>query len=83
MKDFLKKMRNNEIENEMDEIKKYETIRSFGDGIYTGKIKIDEAEIDQNNILKNIVEFNNKSRPIENKVKKRDTYESAYALYEG
>ena len=32
-----------------------------------------------------LVEFNNKSRPstMEGKYKKRDTYKSAYALYEG
>ena len=35
------------------------------------------------NLLKNLVEFNNKYRPraIEGKDKKRDAYESAYALY--
>ena len=30
----------------------YQTIRSFGDNIYTWKINIDEAEIDQSNLLK-------------------------------
>ena len=101
---FPKKIRNNEIRNEIDETKKigrkylnhetkkyicdfqqYETIRSYADNIYTGKINIDEAEMDQRNLLKNIVEFNNKSRlrTIEAKDKERDTYEIAYALYEG
>ena len=39
----------------------------------------------QNNPLKNIVEFYNKSRTrtLENKNYKKDTYESAYTLYEG
>ena len=83
---FSKEMRNVEIKNEIDEIKKwenkikqkvlkyetnryvydfqqFETIRYFGDSIYTGKISIDEAEIDQTNLLDNIVDFNNKSRP--------------------
>ena len=69
---FRKKIRNNKIENEIDEIKKcekrnkrkdlvykgnkykydfqqYEAIRSFNESIYTGKIDIDEAEMDQNN----------------------------------
>ena len=78
-------MRNIEITNEIDEVKKwnenikwkdliykankykynfqqYETIRSFGESIYTGKIKIDEAEMDQRNLLENVVEFNEKSR---------------------
>ena len=30
----------------------YQRIRSFGDNIYTWKINIDEAEIDQSNLLK-------------------------------
>ena len=50
----------------------YQTI-SFGHNIYTDKINIAEAEMDQSNLLKNIVEFNNKSRSrmIERKDKKR------------
>ena len=41
--------------------------------------------MDQNDPLKNIVEFYNKSRTrtLENKNYKKDTYESAYTLYEG
>ena len=40
--------------------------------------------MDQSNLLKNIVEFYSisRSRTIEGKDKKRDRYESAYALYE-
>ena len=38
-------------------------ISSFGDNIYTGDISIDEAEVDQRNILENMVEVNNKIRP--------------------
>ena len=34
------------------DFQQYETIRSFGDNIHTGKINIDEAEIDQSNLLK-------------------------------
>ena len=45
------------------DFQQYETIRSFGDNIYTGKINIDEAEMDQSNLLKNIIGFKNKSRP--------------------
>ena len=41
----------------------FETTRSFGDNSYTGKIIIDEAEMDQSNLLENTVKFNNKSRP--------------------
>ena len=89
-------MRNTEIENEIDEVKKseekvkrrdfiyktnkykydfqqYETIRSFGDSVYAGNYNIDEAEVDQTNLLEDMVEFNEKSRPTkkEDKEKKK------------
>ena len=35
------------------DFQKYEAIRSFGVSIYIGKINIDEAEMDQSNLLKN------------------------------
>ena len=38
-------------------------IRSFGDSIYTGKLNMDKAELDQTNLLENMVKFNNKPRP--------------------
>ena len=41
----------------------YETIRSFGESIYTGKINTDESEMDQSNLLKNSAEFRERSRP--------------------
>ena len=39
-----------------------DTIKSFDDSIYTGNINVDETEKDQNNLLDNIAEFNNRSR---------------------
>ena len=50
-----------------------ETIRLFGDNIHTGKSNIDEAEIDQRNLLQNVVIVHNNSRPRlkEGKEKKR------------
>ena len=65
------------------DFQQYKTIRSFGESIYTGKINIDEAEMDQRILFKNLVEINDKSRPriTEGKEKKRDTYESAFTLY--
>ena len=55
------------------EFQQYEIIRSFGEIVCTGKINIDETEMDQSNLLKKLVEFNNKPRPrtIEGKDKKR------------
>ena len=60
-------MINIEIINEIDDTKKfeekinqkdyrydfqqYQMIRSFGESIYTGKIKTNEAEMDQSNLL--------------------------------
>ena len=45
------------------DFQQYETVRSFGESIYTHKASIVEAEDDQRNLLENITEFNNKSRP--------------------
>ena len=90
-------MRNNEIKNETDDIKKWEektkrkaviykankykydpqqseTIRSFGESIYTSKFTLDEAEEDQSNLFKNMVEFNMKSRPKHRKGKEKNKY---------
>ena len=64
-----KKMKNNEIKKKKiilkngKIIKQFEVIRYFGDNIYTGKISMDEAEMGQSNLLKDMVEFNDKSRP--------------------
>ena len=38
------------------DLQQFETIRTFGHSI-------DEAEMDQNNLLENMVKFNNKSKP--------------------
>ena len=56
----------------------------FGESIYTGKINIDEYEMYQNNLLKKLIEFNEKSRPrtVEGKDKK-NTFQIVIALYEG
>ena len=45
------------------DFQQFEMIRSFGDNIYNRKISIDEAKMDQSNLLENMVEFNNKTRP--------------------
>ena len=46
-----------------NEFQQFETIRYFGDNIYAIKVNIDEAEMDQNNPLENIVKFITKTRP--------------------
>ena len=45
------------------DFQQFETIRSFGDNIYTGKINADKAEVDQSNLLENMVEFSDTFRP--------------------
>ena len=67
------------------DFQQYVTINSFGESIYTRRAKIVETKEDQINLLKNIVEFNNKYEPRtkEGKDKKGDTYVSGYALSEG
>ena len=66
------------------DFQQYESIRSFGDSIYTPKTNIVETEKNWSNLLKNVAEFSDKSGPRseEGKDKKRDTYESARTLYE-
>ena len=63
----------------------YETMTSFGESIYTIKINIKEAEMDQTNLSENMVNFNTESRPKtkEAKDKKWNTFDSVSALYEG
>ena len=60
-----------------------DSLQQFQHSIYTGKSNIDETEIDQSNLLENVVEFNNKSKP---KAKERKTekhaFKSVNALYE-
>ena len=41
----------------------FETIRYFGDNIYTCKITMNKSERDQSNLLENMVEFNDNSWP--------------------
>ena len=51
--------------------------------IYTGKINKDEAEMDQVHLLKNLVGFNNRSRPktTEGTDKKKDKWKCICSLW--
>ena len=44
------------------DFQQYETIRSFGDSIYIGKISIDEADIDLSSLLDGLKNFNDRVR---------------------
>ena len=50
-----------ETKKQLYDFQQYET-RPFSDSIYTVKTNIDEAEMVQRNLLKDILKFNNKSR---------------------
>ena len=67
------------------DFQKFEAIISFGDSIYTGKIDMNEPEMDQTNLLENMKKINNKSKSKtkEGKHKKQNTLDSVNALYEG
>ena len=69
----------------LSDFQQFETMRSFGDSIYTFKINIDKAEMNQSSLLENMVKFNNKSKPKtkEGKAKKRNNFNSVNGLYEG
>ena len=64
------------------DFQQFETIRSFGDSIYTGKISIDEAEMDQTNLLRNSIRSNNKSRLRSKEDKDKNEALLINALYE-
>ena len=74
-----------ETNKHMHNFQQFETIRSFGANIFTGKISMDAGKMDQTNLLESMIKFDNESRPRkkENKDKKRNTFDSVNALYEG
>ena len=46
--------------------------KTFGENIYDGRTNIDQTEMDQGNLLKNIVEFRNRrTRTTEVRIKKK------------
>ena len=53
------------------DFQQYGTTRSFGDNIYKGKINIDEADIDQNSLADSLKEFNDRSKTVQGKNKKK------------
>ena len=55
------------------DIQQYETIRSFGESIYPGKISIHKAGMNQTNLLENMKKCNDKSRPKIKEVKDKTT----------
>ena len=44
------------------DFQQHETVRYFGESIYTGKVNTDKAEIDLSNLFKNLAELSKKSK---------------------
>ena len=72
-----------ETNNYIYDFQQYGTIRSFGENIYNDKINMDEAEMDQTNLLKKWKEFKSKPRAEKDRDKKRNTLDTINAPYEG
>ena len=73
-----------EAKNYIYDLQRYDTaITPFVDNICSGKININEVEIDETNLLKTWEEFSEKSRPRtkRGKGKKRNTFKTVNALY--
>ena len=65
----------------MYDFQKLQTIRSFGDTIFNGRLIISESDKKQSNV-EDILKFNDKSRPRSKTDKeKNNALESAKALY--
>ena len=65
----------------MYDFQKLQTIRSFGDIIFNGRLIISESDKKQSNV-EDILKFNDKSRPRSKTDKeKNNALESAKALY--
>ena len=45
------------------EFRMFQTIRSFGNNIYSSKITINKADLEQSDLVEYILNFNNKTRP--------------------
>ena len=53
------------------DFRKFQTIRTFGNDIYEGKITLEEADKDQSDLSSEIKKFNDKTRP-KNYLKKQE-----------
>ena len=62
----------------------FRTVRTFGRYIYEGKITLEEANIDQDNSFRDIKNFNNKTRPQNDRKKeeKKFALENLYKPFE-
>ena len=72
-----------ETKKHIYEFQQYETIRSFGESIYNCKVNkfnMDEREMHQSNLLKNMVECNDKSKPGLKKVRKKTNTQEMHML---
>ena len=69
-KDLVKQINTKTNQYKYD-FQQHDTTRSFGDNICKGKINIDEADIDQNSLSDSLKEFNDRSKTVQGKNKKK------------
>ena len=69
-KDLVKQINTKTNQYKYD-FQQHDTTRSFGDNIYKGKINIDEADIDQNSLSDSLKKFNDRSKTVQGKNKKK------------
>ena len=61
---------------ELFDFKSFKTIRSFGENIYSHKIRINEANQEQADLVEYVLNFNNKARPKNRDDKKKQNKNS-------
>ena len=62
--------------------KHFQTIRTFGEDIYNGEITLEEADIDQSNLLNEIKNFKYKTKPkSDKKSKKKKMLKKTYTIF--
>ena len=61
-----------EVNIYINNFKNFRTIRTFGKDIYESKTTLDDANIDQDNLFRDIRNFNYKTRPqLDNKIQEK------------
>ena len=61
---------------ELFDFKSFKTIRSFGENIYSHKIRINEANQEQADLVEYVLNFKNKARPKNRDDKKKQNKNS-------
>ena len=71
--------------NKKNNLKNFQTIRTFGEDIYGGEVTLEEADKDQSDLVEKINDFIKKTKPKSDKKRqeKEDVEKNLYNFYEG